>query len=276
MSLNFSPVFHVDRRLAGAGNHQVPVDHEAALDGRVDGDQNLLHETLDLELAVADAVAALLEQHDATAAEHHRDRDLLVGVHLAEGQRADRGAVLLEQQRKTARRQAAQREAAVGVHRRRDGGVLLDRDRERCGGRGSPDRGGVSRARGRAPDHRTDEGDAVGRSRRGGVAAARRPGDAKKETGGNESGTMRGHTNLRLGVPGGTPRTMNIGRSAGVSCDRAHTGRVGSAGTRLSARARRSRGETRRSESAGPGRARLALYRPNACRDHGPISDVRA
>src|SRR5437762_14198849 len=77
-----------DGGLTRARHHGLAVDREAAVADRVE-QQYGADQPLDLDVAMADAVAPVLQQRHRGPGDLDGDRDLLVGLDLAEGERAE-------------------------------------------------------------------------------------------------------------------------------------------------------------------------------------------
>jgi hypothetical protein len=86
-----------DRRLPRPRHHGLAVDQEAAVADGVEH-EDLLDLALDLGVAVADAVALLIDHRHRAALDPDRDRDLLIRLHLGEICGAQDHAVLAEHQ----------------------------------------------------------------------------------------------------------------------------------------------------------------------------------
>ena len=120
-----SAISLADGGLAGPGHHQPAIDHETAVGGRIRADDRF-DPAFDLQIAVANAVAALLHDRHRAAAEAKHDGNLLVRLDGIEGDRAQRAPRAGgEEQREATLGQASQGEAAVGADGGGDLGMSL-------------------------------------------------------------------------------------------------------------------------------------------------------
>jgi hypothetical protein len=157
---------------------------------------------LDLDVAVPDAVALLLEQDDAGVRDLDGEGDLLVRLHLCEAETADLGRSALEDEGEATLGQAAQREGPVAGDGRRDGRSLQHGDGHGPGAR----RAGAGRTKRARSLHGAADHDALG-IRSGGISTA---GDERG--GGEDEDGDEGESSLAHGTSPSTFETNVAGR----------------------------------------------------------------
>jgi hypothetical protein len=171
------------------GDDGAAVDDESAVAGRVERD-DLADVPLDLDIAVPDAIALLLEQDHARIGNLDGEGDLLVRLHLREGETADLGRSVLENEGEGTLGQAAQREGPVAGDGRRDGRSLQYGDGHGRGAR----RAGAGRTERARSLHGAADHDALG-IRSGGISTA---GDERD--GGEDEDSDEGKSSLTHGT----------------------------------------------------------------------------